>query len=100
MDHYEVLQVSRDAEAEVIEKAYRTLSMKYHPDRAPSERRARATRRMQRINEAYSVLGDPAKRRRYDGTLGALPGATGWERFMEDGLIGLFHDWLSTRDAP
>ena len=98
MDHYRVLQVSRDAEIEVIEKAYKALSMKYHPDRSPADRRARATKRMQSINEAYTVLSDPAHRRRYDATLGATPGASGWERFVEDGLVGLFTDWLNTRE--
>jgi molecular chaperone DnaJ len=96
--HYQVLQVSRDAEPEVIEKAYRALSLKYHPDRAGSSDRDRATRRMQRINEAYRVLSDAGSRRRYDRTLppdGVHAG--GWERFMEDGLVGLFQDWLRSQ---
>lgn len=96
MDHYRVLQVSRDAEPEVIEKAYKALSMKYHPDRAPAAERERATRRMQRINQAYSVLSDPNARRRYDGTLGDTDGS-GWERFWDAGLVGLFTDWLEAR---
>ncbi len=99
MDHYRTLQVSRDAEPEVIEKAYKALCMKYHPDRAPSGRRDEATQRMQRINEAFRVLSDPRSRRRYDQTLTVEDrgGGTGWERFMEAGLAGLFFDWLETR---
>ncbi len=99
MDHYRMLQVSRDAEPEVIEKAYKALSLKYHPDVAPGGRAEEATRRMQRINEAYGVLSDPAARRRYDLTLAAEDrgGGSGWERFWDAGLAGLFLDWLETR---
>lgn len=95
-DHYRVLQVTRDAEPEVIERAYKALSMKYHPDRMPPERRKAATRHMQAINEAYSVLRDPARRTRYDST---LPGerAAGWDVFLEDGIIGLFRDKFGRR---
>jgi DnaJ-class molecular chaperone len=99
LDHYRVLQVSRDAEPEVIEKAYKALSMKYHPDLAVTAERERATRRMQRLNEAYGVLSDPVSRTRYDRTLAAEDrgGGAGWERFWEAGLAGLFSDWLETR---
>ena len=91
MDHYRTLQVTRDADAEVVERAYKALSLKYHPDRVPSAQRAEATARMQRINAAYAVLRDPAKRRAYDATL-PPEGADGWDRFLEHGLIGLFKD--------
>lgn len=96
-DHYETLQVSRDAEPEVIDKAYKALSMKYHPDRARPDERSRATRRMQRINEAYAVLGDPARRCRYDKVLPSRPGAAAWELFLDKGLVGLFVDWRRSR---
>ena len=91
MDHYRTLQVTRDADAEVIERAYKALSLKYHPDRVGAADRAQATRRMQSINEAYAVLRDPAQRRAYDATL-PQEGAEGWERFWEAGLFGLFMD--------
>lgn len=96
-DHYRTLQVGRHAEPEVVEKAYKALVMKYHPDRASVEERERANRRVQEINEAYSVLSDPARRRRYDATLPAERD-TGWERFMDAGLWGLFRDWLERQD--
>lgn len=89
MDHYRTLQVTRDAEPEVIERAYKALSMKHHPDCVPSTRRADATRRMQAINEAFSVLSDPRTRSRYDRTL-TVDSPGGWETFLESGLIGLF----------
>lgn len=62
-DHYRLLQVDPEAEPEVIAAAYRALAKKYHPDRDPSRT---AVRRMQAINEAWEVLGDPERRRRYD----------------------------------
>lgn len=64
-DAYEVLQVSPNAEIEVIEAAFRRLALKYHPDKNPSYD---ATSRMQEINWAYEILGDPIKRRQYDYT--------------------------------
>lgn len=94
VDHYEALQVRRDAEPEVIEKAYKALCLKYHPDRSPEHLRQRNTRRMQRINEAYRVLSDPALRARYDASLPPEDaGGSAWERFLEVGVVGLFFDW-------
>ncbi len=97
-DHYRILQVTRDAEPEVIERAYRALAMKYHPDRAVGRDGVSATKRMQLINEAYAVLKDPERRRRYDATL-PPEGAAGWDRFWEAGLVGLFRDRFAGR-AP
>lgn len=100
MDHYRTLQVNRNAEPEVIDKAYHALCRKYHPDHAMPSDRARATRRMQRINASYEVLSDSGARARYDLTLSADGDAHGWERFLDDGLVGLFQDWLQARDGP
>ena len=66
-DYYRVLQVDPAAEPEVIQAAYRGLAAKYHPDRYKG---SDATARMQRINEAYDVLSDPARRRDYDRSRG------------------------------
>lgn len=98
MDHYRVLQVTRDADPVVIERAYKALSLKYHPDQAPAQQREEATRRMQRINEAYRVLRDPESRRRYDATLPS-ESAHAWDLFWEKGLAGLFVDrfWPRSR---
>lgn len=92
MDHYRILQVQRDADPEVIDRAYRALCLKYHPDVVPAERREYATRRMQRINAAYAVLSDPLRRRRYDLTLPSQAGASAWDTFMSKGLLGMFLD--------
>ncbi len=62
-DYYEVLGVSRDASQEEIKKAFRKLALKYHPDRNKSPE---AEEKFKEINEAFSVLGNPEKRRQYD----------------------------------
>src|SRR5262245_11084642 len=76
-DYYEVLQVSRHADAEVIQAAYRRLALKYHPDRNPAVSAAQPW--YKRINEAYEILNDPARRRAYDATLQATQAAAGTE---------------------
>ncbi len=62
-DYYEILGVSKDASAQAIKSAYRKLARKYHPDvnKAPD-----AQAKFKDINEAYEVLGDENKRKRYD----------------------------------
>ncbi len=67
-DYYETLGVPREASQEEIRKAFRKLARKHHPDVA--ENKATAEEKFKEINEAYEVLGDAEKRRKYD-TLGA-----------------------------
>ena len=62
-DYYDILQVSPNAEPEVVGAAYRRLARKYHPDAYAGPD---ATERMRELNEAYEVLSDPAKRAEYD----------------------------------
>jgi curved DNA-binding protein len=62
-DYYEVLGVSRNASQDEIQKAYRKLARKYHPDINKSRD---AEEQFKRIGEAYEVLKDPGKRKRYD----------------------------------
>ncbi len=66
-DYYASLGVPRDAPAEDIKKSFRKLARLYHPDVAKDK--ATAGEKFKEINEAYEVLGDPEKRRKYD-TLG------------------------------
>lgn len=66
-DYYETLGVERKASAEEIQKAYRKLARKYHPD---INKTKEAEDRFKEINEANEVLSDPEKRKRYDA-LGA-----------------------------
>ncbi|MEX0684346.1 MAG: FKBP-type peptidyl-prolyl cis-trans isomerase [Dehalococcoidia bacterium] len=65
-DHYATLQVSRNASAEDIDRAYERLSKAYDPT---TSRKPRASQRHSDIREAYEVLGDRDKRREYDRTL-------------------------------
>lgn len=62
-DYYQILQVDRLAEPEVIEAAYRKLAQKYHPD---VDKSPEATEKMKRINVAHDVLSDPERRKKYD----------------------------------
>lgn len=66
VDLYETLQVHERAIPEVIDKAYRVLVRKYHPDVHPPDRRQWAHGKMSRINIAYDVLSDPEQRAEYD----------------------------------
>ena len=68
---YDILEVSRKASKEVIEKAYKTLAKKYHPDLQTPENKEYAEKRMKEINEAYDVLSDEQKRKEYDEKLEA-----------------------------
>ncbi|HHV45683.1 MAG TPA: molecular chaperone DnaJ [Tissierellia bacterium] len=63
-DYYEILNVSRDASQDEIKASFRKLAKKYHPDLNPNDKEAE--KKFKEINEAYEVLGDPEKRKRYD----------------------------------
>ena len=83
-DFYEVLGVVREAPADEIKKAYRQLALKFHPDRNPGDEDA--TRKFKEAAEAYEILSDPEKRKRYD-------------RYGHAGLNGTaMHDFRSTDD--
>ena len=65
LDYYKILGVLDDAEDIVIKAAYRALSQRYHPDKWSGNKKD-AEEKMRELNEAYSVLSDPLKRREYD----------------------------------
>ena len=63
---YQVLGIAENASEEEIKLAYRKLAKKYHPDAHPDD--AACEKKFQEINEAYSVLSSPEKRKKYDET--------------------------------
>jgi curved DNA-binding protein CbpA len=62
VDHYEVLQVSQNADAETIERVYRLLAKRYHPDNAASG----DAERFREVHTAYEILLDPERRAEFD----------------------------------
>jgi hypothetical protein len=94
MTHYEVLEVAPGTPTAEIRRAYLRLARAHHPDRG-----GRDAERMRRINAAWAVLGDDARRAAYDAELAAPPPATAapsarpaedpWEPATEDDLVDL-----------
>jgi DnaJ-class molecular chaperone len=68
--YYDILGVSKDATDSDIKKAFRALSLKYHPDRNPNED---TTEKFQKIGEAYETLSDPEKRNQYENEMNGVP---------------------------
>lgn len=118
-DYYQILGIARDASERDVRRAFRSLAAKHHPDRNPGD--AGAEERFKEINEAYTVLSDPEKRRFYDQygsasgpppfTAGAYPGgysggypggfdtsdAEGFSDFFRSLFGGGFGDFTSVR---
>jgi curved DNA-binding protein CbpA len=64
VDHYEALQLSQNADAETVERVYRLLAKRYHPDNAASG----DADRFREIHDAYEILSDAKTRARYDAS--------------------------------
>ncbi|OJW82548.1 MAG: molecular chaperone DnaJ [Bacteroidetes bacterium 46-16] len=76
-DYYKVLGVDKKASQDEIKKVYRKLAVKYHPDKNPENKQAEE--KFKEINEAYDVLGDAEKRKKYD-ELGE-----NWQHYQQQG---------------
>ncbi len=80
-DYYKILGVSKNAGGSEIKKAFRSMAMKYHPDRHKGDKRAEE--KFKEVNEAYAVLSDPKKRKQYD-----MFGAEGFnKRFSQEDIF-------------
>ncbi len=90
-DYYRILGVNRRADEREIKAAFRRMARRYHPDVNPGD--AGAERRFKDINEAYEVLSDPEKRRRYD-----VLGPANWARTSVGGSNGTARPGQSTFD--
>jgi molecular chaperone DnaJ len=92
-DFYEILGVSKNADADELKKAYRKLAIKYHPDKNPDDKAAEE--KFKEAAEAYEVLSTPEKRQKYDqfghdGLSGGFGGGSGGPN-MED-IFSQFSD--------
>ncbi len=93
-DYYAVLGVARAASPDEVKQAFRTLAMRWHPDRNPGDTQAEV--RFREVAEAWDVVGDPEKRARYDrlGSLythdGRPPRPEDVNEMFLDALGGLF----------
>ena len=92
-DYYKVLGVNRSASQAEIQKAYRNLARKYHPDMNPDDKSAK--QKFQQVQKAYDVLNDAEKRELYDrygssfeSLAGAGPGGAGWQTHPGGGPQG------------
>lgn len=68
-NYYEILQINQNASPEIIEKAYKTLAKKYHPDLQEESNKKEAEEILKEINEAYEILSDSNKKALYDQNL-------------------------------
>ncbi len=100
-DLYEILGVNKDATEAEIQRAYRKLALKYHPDRNPDD--ASAAKQFKKASEAYEILKDPEKRSLYDsGGMSGVQQQSGFEGFDDNEEIlsrygDLFGDLFGNR---
>lgn len=96
-DYYEVLEVSKNATADEIKKAYRKKAIQYHPDKNPGDKTAEE--KFKEAAEAYGVLSDPDKRAKYDqfgfdglNNAGGFGGGFSGQGMSMDDIFSMFGD--------
>ncbi len=93
-DFYDILGVTKSANATEIKRAYRKIAMKYHPDRNPDNKEAE--KKFKEAAEAYSVLSDENKRRQYDqfghSAFNGMGGQSGFNSMNMDDIFSQFGD--------
>ena len=60
-NYYDILEINKNASQEIVEKAYKTLVKKYHPDLQEESLKPEYEEKIKKINEAYDILSDPEK---------------------------------------
>ena len=97
-DYYKTLGVEKDASQDAIKSAYRKLAKQYHPDLHPGD--TAAAEKFKEVNEAYSIVGDPEKRQKYDngemdmsaGGFNPFSGGSGYTASGFDDIFDMFSD--------
>jgi hypothetical protein len=87
VDLYEVLQVSQNADAETLERVFRLLAKRYHPDNPQSG----SEDKFREVHTAYQVLSDPERRAKFDANYDRHKGAQ-WQIFNQDTTLGSQED--------
>lgn len=92
-DYYRMLGVEKNSSKDEIKKAYKKLAMKYHPDRAPEDKKKEYEEKFKEINEAAAVLGDDKKRQQYDqfGDAEAFRRSSGFQGFDFSDIMSKFN---------
>jgi len=91
-DYYKILGIEKSADKDELKKAYRKLARKHHPDMNPGDKASEE--KFKEINEAYEVLSDPEKRKKYD-QFGAQ-----WQQYSHSGGRSEDFDWSQWRSRP
>lgn len=89
-DYYKILGVEKGANADEIKKAFRKLAVKYHPDKNPGDKKAEE--KFKEVNEAYDVLGDSEKKKKYDDI------GSDWQQYAQQQANGGYQGQYRTRN--